>query len=485
MVSPKIKPFLFNLVNFLLFQGVQNYISIKLIKFKESIIKDDYSPETFVNSNFNKYYTLINIGNPPQLTEAQLNCGIADLFLSEKICLTEHYFNKNKSISLNQTFINKPKNQFESFKIYSKDTIKFKKYDTNLKDLIEIELNNYTFLYQTENDDVKSLNKNEKGKACASLGLKIMCSSNNFYCRPFLDVLRDNKLINSKNFFINYYKEEINGYDAEIIIGEYPHDLYPSKYNLNKYYRSRADISDIYNIPDWVINFQNYFYNNNGTKINFYLTRIKEYMQVNFTFDIENIIGINEYLYQIKIHYFNNHLDECQINLIQGRYTIITCDINFKENDFPSLYFENIEANYTLELTYRDLFRIRGNKKYFLIIFDKYNIVPWRFGKLFMQKYLFNFEADNKMIGFYIPEEKSEEDRKNIDDEENKNINWILWVCIIIITGIVCFLIGTFFFTKKRKKRANEMDDDNYDYFQESKEEKNKTREKNDNLIIN
>ena len=187
----------------------------------------------------------------------------------------------------------------------------------------------------------------------------------------------------------------------------------------------------------------------------------------------------------IYINYFNNHLDECQINLIQGRYTIITCDINFKENDFPSLYFENIEANYTLELTYRDLFRIRGNKKYFLIIFDKYNIVPWRFGKLFMQKYLFNFEADNKMIGFYIPEEKTEEDKKNIHDEANKNINWILWVCIIIITGIVCFLIGTFFFTKKRKKRANEMDDDNYDYFQESKEEKNKTREKNDNLIIN
>ena len=86
-----------------------------------------------------------------------------------------------------------------------------------------------------------------------------MCLSNIYYCRSFLDVLKDNKIIKTNNFFFNYYKEKIKDYDAEIIIGEYPYQYNKELYNIDKSYKSRAEISDIYHVPDWTMKFQNYF----------------------------------------------------------------------------------------------------------------------------------------------------------------------------------------------------------------------------------
>ena len=193
----------------------------------------------------------------------------------------------------------------------------------------------------------------------------------------------------------------------------------------------------------------------------------------------------NEYLYEIKNHYFNNHLDVCQINKVKYRYTVITCDKNFIADDFPTLYFENIGANYILELTYKDLFQIRGDKNYFLIIFDQYNVVPWRFGKIFMQKYLFNFDADNRVIGYYIPIENSNSTQNEVENNGDKNYYFIIWILLIILTGAGCLFLGAFLFKKSRKKRANEMKDDDYEYIQESKEKSLNEDNKDDNLGIN
>ena len=479
------KTFFFRMICFLILKEVDNYILIKLKKLESLISDEEYSPEILINNMYNKYYGLINIGNPSQLTEFQLSCNIVDLSLSEKICLTDNYFNKNKSISLSQVSIKNPLYPFDLDYIYANDTLKFMEYDTKLKIFNEIDLNNYTFLYESENENEKSLNKNVTGKACALFGLKIMCQTNRYYCRSFLDVLKDNKIIKSKNFIINYYKEKKDNYDAEIILGEYPHEYNKDIYNISKYYKSTAEISDDYSVPDWIMNIQNYFYTSNGTKINFYLTRTKQYMQANFTFDLNYIIGINEYLYEIKNHYFNNHLDVCQINKVKYRYTVITCDKNFIADDFPTLYFENIGANYILELTYKDLFQIRGDKNYFLIIFDQYNVVPWRFGKIFMQKYLFNFDADNRVIGYYIPIENSNNTQNEDENNGDKNYYLIIWISLIILTGAGCLFLGAFLFKKSRKKRANEMKDDDYEYIQESKEKSLNEDKKDDNLGIN
>ena len=47
---------------------------------------------------------------------------------------------------------------------------------------------------------------------------------------------------------------------------------------------------------------------------------------------------------------------------------------------------------------------------------------------------------------------------------------WILWVVLLIITGVACFLLGRIIYNKNRKKRTNELEDD-YDYKEKNNDE--------------
>jgi flagellar basal body-associated protein FliL len=108
-----------------------------------------------------------------------------------------------------------------------------------------------------------------------------------------------------------------------------------------------------------------------------------------------------------------------------------------------------------------------------------------------MKKYFFNFETESKQIGFYnnllLPDDSDEE----IDKEKNKyKISfWILFGIIIILLGVGGYFIVYFIKKRNRKKRANELDDDNFEYKQNIKNENlvdNGGEENNkDNLIIN
>ena len=165
------------------------------------------------------------------------------------------------------------------------------------------------------------------------------------------------------------------------------------------------------------------------------------------------------------------------INLINSQYNVISCDKNFNTDNFPNLYFYNTDYNYTFKLTHKDLFQIRGDRIYFLVIFDENSDNSWKFGKLFMQKYFFNFDVESRTIGFYTDLNDSSDDEKN---ENKKNDNststssssslWILWVVLLIITGVACFLLGRIIYNKNRKKRANELEDD-YEYKEKNNDE--------------
>ncbi len=108
------------------------------------------------------------------------------------------------------------------------------------------------------------------------------------------------------------------------------------------------------------------------------------------------------------------------------------------------------------------------NKKYFLIVFDNTSHYPWKLGKLFLQKYFFNFETDSKQIGFYNNlNPTSPNDEQN--EPETKIWIWILWSGIVIVVGVVGFVIGFSIRKKIRKKRANELDDEDFEYKQKNK----------------
>ena len=163
-------------------------------------------------------------------------------------------------------------------------------------------------------------------------------------------------------------------------------------------------------------------------------------------------------------------------------YIIFTCEKNFSTENFPTLYFYQKEFNYTFELTHKDLFKVIGDKKYFLIIFDKVSNYPWKFGKLFMNKYLFNFDTDQSKIGFY----------KDLNNNNSKGYNiqnlivilGIIWSVLLIITAIGFFFLGKFVYKKKRRKRFNEIDD-KYEYNQKQIEETFTNNSNDYNLGVN
>ena len=117
---------------------------------------------------------------------------------------------------------------------------------------------------------------------------------------------------------------------------------------------------------------------------------------------------------------------------------------------------------------YKELFKEKNDKLYFLIYFNATkDFERFSFGKIFMKKYILTFNYDNKTIGFYNA------------DIENKSKSHNIGLIISIIIGFILFFIAGYYVGKKRyeqrrKKSANELDDD-YEY--KPQEEKMQTPE--------
>ena len=110
------------------------------------------------------------------------------------------------------------------------------------------------------------------------------------------------------------------------------------------------------------------------------------------------------------------------------------------------------------------------------------NSYKWIFGKPLFKKYTTVFDQDKRIFGFYT--ETGEYNNDN--NEVNKSNNFKNWFYLIIIFAsiffIFCIILIVFFFKKfpfnKRKKKANELDDE-YEY------NSNNIDKKQNDLLIN
>ena len=150
---------------------------------------------------------------------------------------------------------------------------------------------------------------------------------------------------------------------------------------------------------------------------------------------------------------------------------------------FPKLKFYLKNTKTSFVFNFNDLFLKIGNQFYFMVIFDKYSRNFWEIGFPFFKKYDIVFDEDNKIISYYNP-------NKNIENNENKNN--VFKIILIIFLGIIAFcglLVIGFYLGKskyiQRKKRANELDDDEYDYKEGDKIIKNNEIKGNNKDIIN
>ena len=165
------------------------------------------------------------------------------------------------------------------------------------------------------------------------------------------------------------------------------------------------------------------------------------------------------------------------------RYQFISCEKSFNDEikKFPTLYFKHVGYNYTFELTNKDCFKKVDDQILFLIFYDPWSPDTFKVGKNFMKKYNFIFRGDARQIGFinYKQEDGNNDDKQggNEGDSENpekreekkkaefrKQLLWIILLVALLIGIIIGVLVGKKIWDNQRKKRANELIDDDYEY---------------------
>ena len=432
---------------------------------------ENYNSTKFINDYFTKEIILkFNIGTPSQRVICLIETASECLQLIEDnnntLIYKERYY-PNKSSSIRNIYIR------------------------SISDILNFEENgnNYTFNFQIDKNNKINLNNTY----IAKMGLNVPFSLSWNNCPNFFLILKKGKAINKLIWTIEYTSK----YEGKFIIGEdlskydkvkYPEDLYYIQYIQTRYMFNFDSVYIEYNLNKNGDNNNNI--NNNFIREKVNITQIFINIKSGF------IIGPTEYKNIIDKIYFNElvNKDICRIdkikyifnikNQLNIEYYVYSCyetafndiNINYYKN-FPNLVFSSKTIEYNFVFTYEDLFEHINDRYYFLIIFQnnqrKKDII-WYFGEPFYKKYSFSMDFDAKAMGFYLIKEKNytESKDRNNNDEYNKNneylklnkvIKFILEFAFLILLIIFAYYIAKSI-KERRKKRANELKDDNYEY---------------------
>ena len=376
-----------------------------------------------------------------------------------------------------------------------------------------------------------------------SMGLLININYNRDHgiYNPFLNEIQEKGFIKNKTHFFYFfekygeklnYKTIINStnspfYDGLIVFGKLPHELLPDIYDknnlsftdpffINYEYSTTVEI-------EWGVKFDEVLleYNDNKTE------EFDIYRGV-FDLNIEYISPPYQFYDVIKKFYKPLFDEDICFEEEEARnfnrdgyvYRMIYCKYDEFKKDyletFPKLLFKFTEFNQTFEFTYKDLFKPVYNNKYYLFLLFMRRLSggkqvsdppTWYLGRMFLNKYQFVFDGDNKKVGFYkmpIPEEKdttektdeiitddktTDETDKTKTDEipsdsanktdiipdgktdgkteptKNKPVDIVLIIVFsvvsaIIIVAVIVVLCKCLKNKEKRKKRANELIDE-------------------------
>lgn len=493
MVFMRTNTLIYISISFLLSKMSSSFIFLPFNKRQHSPepTGSDFTADTLVEYYVeSEFYTTIEMGTPPQKVELILSSDRYGLTLIEdKNSTLNNTFDKYLSSSLDET------DEYDSYFSYRtkkptvlKDSIFLDTYDKDMNKLSKVKVEEYPFVYLSKKEGREAyentkLNKTENGKAYMLFGTKPHCNWQDEIAENIPYHMKHLGITNSYVFNVVFSKNKKNeneNYDLSFIIGNEPHISSPDKFDTDNL--MHTNLLKYAGELKWLIDFDEVFYFPEGFKIN-QNNKIDDLNQIStdeiykekkiiysddfrseMTFNLDIILCPKFFYFSIDKIYFRNHTDKCEINFVNNRYSIFVCDKDFNTENFSSIYFYHKELNHTFILTEKDLFKIKGNKKYFLIIYDKFRPSFWLLGKIFLEKYLFNFDMESKRIGFYKDKSNIGSDSNNEENSFNKILlTNLIWLLIVIVTGIVGFLIGKKLYKSIRKKRAFELDD-NYDY---------------------
>ena len=476
------KNFIFRL-SFFLFNILSIIITkIIVIPFRSNIPENNI---TNINQKFSQksLYSENLIGTPPQTININILQNEYSFYLGENLCtkIPETYYKyfesstyKEKSNLIYDDDFGKGFLSQEFFSFYN---------SINLNS--NITSSNVPFYFSA------NYNVNETKQICGDLGLKIKETYINYdYTNSFIDTIKHINLTKDYYWSYIYFEKDKNNkitnieginneyimknYEGLLILGESPHEYEPNKYN-------KSDLKNIlaskrYIEVNWDIVFKNIFFLQKNNSVFNLSISVQAALDISSNYILSPYTvfqNITEYFFK---DYLNNNI--CKFNKINNYdyfSTFISCNKKDFNNDdikkFPTIYFEHADYNFTFNLTCDDLFEEFNDSILFLIYSPEYSTKFWRLGKIFLKKYKFIFNQDSKTIGFYRKNyngyDKNEHNDGKSAFEFLKEKNF--WVSVAwIIACILCLGLGVYFgvnyIKKERKKRANELKDDDYDY---------------------
>ena len=334
-------------------------------------------------------------------------------------------FNKTKEIIEEESF------NYKSFygAYYAKDIICFNSNkETNLK-----------FIY--------SPSDNKKISTCLNLGF--MAYTRNLR-ESSLNIVNQLK----KNDNIASYDWSMLLNEGVFLIGAKPHEYKPDIYDEKYLYGSAYFYDEL--IAFFNLKVNNIYFNSpkNSEKIDISDTDLL------YLIPTKGLIkGTTDYEKKIENYFFNDFIiqKKCFKEITNDKkYRTFSCInspsiIEELKSNFPPIKFVHKNFLKTFELNFDDLFRVKGNKIYFLVWFDSVRIyLHWEMGMPFMNKYVFNFNYDNKLISFYNYEKKEKEELEINSNNKASKGSIILIIFLAFIFCIVGFILGRKMIRKKR-----------------------------------
>ena len=381
----------------------EKIVEINFYRDLSNNIENDYS-ELIKN----KLYTIFEIGSFQKKINFQLLFHTPYFSISSKDVQNSITF---KPLEPNYTFYSKTE-----FNMAQKSEEKIKIND-------KIIINNFKFI--------------SDGYGDANLGLNLNFDNNKLLNFSFIKELKKNDLIDNYNIKILYNKSNFT--HGKIIFGSSPKYTIPLHIEEKSIFCFRVD-QITYKGEDYTTD-------------------------IGLDFNSGGIVVPGNCFKEIE-KFFEPYINDkiCNYILLMTNYeSTIFCNKEFNSFDkFGNIYFNINDFNFrnSFILEGKDLFMKINNGYLFLIrSYAFYTLDKWVLGLPFFSKYAITFNLDKKFIGFDI--DKDINDNDNLNDNNKNTLPWILFgslaILLIIIFGINIYI---FVFKKKRKIRANELDED-------------------------
>ena len=321
--------------------------------------------------------------------------------------------------------------------------------------------------------------RNAKDNITGTLGLNLNDMFNHV---SILSLLKKYKLIDNYYWFFDFEKWDSN--KGKLFLGAMPHDVYGDKFSKDDSDFTPGAGTESYTYYEVVFD-EIYYMNSNGQKE---IIGENEKTELN----VESNVIIGKHSFRSYLHSSLNDLikeQKCFYEPFEHYYEpkdfiydyyFFYC-INNKEIKeklnliLPDIFFNLKNSNMSFELKKEQILKENGDFIYIYIIFSHQHN-SWKLGKQISLKYQFVFNPDIKNVYFY----------KNQKNEEDKKENNYLALKIIgsIVLGVLLVVLGVFIGKKiygMRKKRANELKDDEYQYIPEDKKDNALTKDNENN----